>query len=336
MILKGIVVVFFALAAGMPVSAQVDEICKEFGYMATLDAPRLTAPFVYGRIGVLSNDPKGKFPKVTVTFASRSQSPTRLTIDRSGNYCFKITGGGGGTLAIDIDGVEVARRDVQDFGPSQKREDFQVTVPGSAPVQAGPAVISSKFNYPPNERTTDLYKNAAAFETRKDLKSAIGEMQKVVEIDPKDFIAWAYLGNLHFENKQLQQADASYRRSLALREDYTPAWVNVGKLRVAQKQYEPAIEIFKHTAALDPGDAKTFRLLGEAYLQNKQGTLGAQALNHAIRLDPIGQAECHLQLAHLFQLAGSKDLAAAEYKKFLAKVPNHPDKDKLEKFIKEN
>jgi Tfp pilus assembly protein PilF len=124
--------------------------------------------------------------------------------------------------------------------------------------------------------------------------------------------------------------------ALALQPEYAPAWINVGKLRIAQKQLEAAIEIFKHAAALEPGDARTFRLLGEAYLQNKQGTLGAQALNHAIRLDPQGQAECHLQLAHLYQLAGAMDLAAEEYKKFLAKVPNHPEKGKFEKFIKQN
>jgi Tfp pilus assembly protein PilF len=337
MILKGIIVVLFVLAANFPITAQVDEICKEFGYMATLDAPRLTAPYVFGRISILSSNPGSKFPKVTVTYANRSQSPSRVSVDRSGNYCFKVTAGGGGTLTIDIDGVEVARREVADFGPSQKREDFQVSVPGSsAPIQASPGVVSSKFAYPPNEKTGDHYKKASASESRKDWKSAIAEMQKVVELDANDFIGWAYLGNLQFENKEFREAEVSYRKSLALREDYTPAWVNVGKLRVAQKQYEAAIEIFKHAAGLEPSDARTFRLLGEAYLQNKQGTLGAQALNHAIRLDPIGQAECHLQLAHLFQLAGAKDMAAAEYKKFLEKVPNHADKAKFEKYIKDN
>jgi len=330
-------VALVAIAASLPASAQVDEICKEFGYTATLDAPRLMAPYVFGRISILSSSPNAKFPKVTVTYANRSQSPSRVTVDRSGNYCFKVTSGNGGTLTIDINGVEVARRDVADFGPSQKREDFQVSVPGSSdPVQSSPGVVSSKFIYPPNEKTADHYKRAVQFESQRVWKSAIAEMQKVVELDPNDFIGWAYLGNLQFENKDLQEADVSYRKSLALREDYTPAWVNVGKLRVAQKQYEAGIEIFKYAAALEPKDARTFRLLGEAYLQNKQGTLGAQALNHAIRLDPIGQAECHLQLAHLFQLAGAKDLAAAEYKIFLEKVPEHPDKKKFEKYISDN
>ncbi|MEQ1763716.1 MAG: tetratricopeptide repeat protein [Pyrinomonadaceae bacterium] len=336
MLIKGVAIVLFCLAVSISASAQVDEICKEFGYMATLDAPRLTAPFVYGRIAILSNQSNAKFPKVTVTYANRSQSPSRVTVDRSGSYCFKITSGNGGTLTIDINGVEVARRDVPDFGPSQKREDFQVAVPGSPPAHTSPSVISSKFNYPTNEKTTGHYKKAVALEKEKNLKAAIAEMRNVVEIDANDFIAWAYLGNLQFENDQLQEADTSYRQSLALSEDYTPVWVNVGKLRVAQKQPEAAIEIFKHAAALEPEDARTFRLLGETYLTTKQGTLGAQALNHAIRLDPIGQAECHLQLAHLFQLAGAKDLAVKEYQKFLEKVPDHAERKKYEKFISDN
>jgi Flp pilus assembly protein TadD len=304
--------------------------------MATLDAPRLTAPYVYGRITVLASESVAKFPKITITYANRSQSPTHVTVGRSGSYCFPITGGVGGTLIIDINGIEVARRDVPDFGPAQKREDFQVSVPGSAPTVAPPGVVSSKFSYPPNDKTVELYRTAVRAEEEKDLKAAIVSMRQVVAIDPNDFIAWAHLGTLHFKTGQLQDADAAYRKALALREDYTPAWINVGKLRIAQKQLEAAIEIFKHAAALEPDDARIFRFLGETYLRNKQGTLGAQALNHAIRLDPIGQAECHLQLAHLFELAKANDLAVKEYQKFLEKVPDHPDRKKLEKFISEN
>lgn len=325
-----------SFAAVVSTAGQVDEICKEFGYSATLDAPRLSAPFVYGRITVLANDVNTKFPKVTITYATRSQSPSRVTVEKSGSYCFKVTSGSGGSLVVDIDGIEVARKEVPDFGPAQKREDFQVSVPNSGQMMAPPGVVSSKFSYPPNEKTADLYKTAVKAEGENDLKAAIASMKLAVSIDANDFIAWAYLGTLYFRSDQYSDADAAYRTSLTLREDYTPAWINVAKLRVAQKQLEAAIEIFKHAAALEPEDARTFRLLGETYLQNKQGTFGAQALNHAIRLDPVGQAECHLQLAHLYQLAKANHLAAEEYRKFLEKVPDHPDKIKIQKFIDKN
>lgn len=336
MIVRGFILAGILLLTGITLSAQADKICEEFGHMAMLEGLRLDAPFVYGHITILSNGPVERFPIVTVTYSNRSQSSERLTVGKSGNYCFKVRGGSGGLLIIEIEGVEVDRRNVPDFGPPQKREDFRVEIPTKNRNQSPPGVVSTKFSHPPNERTRPLYLRTAELEKNDDLQGAIAEMNKVVTIDPDDFIAWAHLGSLHFRNKQLGEADAAYRKSLALREDYTPAWINVGKLRVAQKQLEAAIEIFKHAAALEPEDARIFRLLGETYLQNKQGTFGAQSLNHAIRLDPIGQAECHLQLAHLFELAKAKDLAVKEYQKFLEKVPNHPDRKKFEKFIRDN
>ena len=77
-------------------------------------------------------------------------------------------------------------------------------------------------------------------------------------------------------------------------------------------------------------------MLGEAYLQAKRGTDGLVALDEALRIDPQGMAECHLLKARLYDLAGAKPLASVEYKAFLAKVSDHPDKKKFEKYVKEN
>jgi cytochrome c-type biogenesis protein CcmH/NrfG len=319
----------------LPASAQVDQFCEEFGYRPILDAPHLSAPYVYGRVVIKADAPVARFPKVTITYSNRSQSPTRQTITNSGNYCFPVTSGNGGILVIEIEGVEVTRRQVADFGPAQKREDFDVTVPGPNRSIA-PSAVSSKFYYPPNERTVPLYSKAAEAEKRKAYSEAISFVKDIVAKDPEDFLGWEYLGTLYFNERLYSEADAAYRKSLTLRINYPRAWVNVGKLRVAQKNFGGAIEIFKHAISLEPEVALTYRLLGEAYLQNKQGSLGEQALKEALRLDPVAMAECHLVLAHLYQLAGAKPLAAVEYKVLLEKVPNHPERKKFEKFIKEN
>jgi regulator of sirC expression with transglutaminase-like and TPR domain len=79
-----------------------------------------------------------------------------------------------------------------------------------------------------------------------------------------------------------------------------------------------------------------YRMLGEAYLQAKKGSLGIEALDRALNLDPVGMAECHLTKAHLYELAGAKQFASHEYKLFLEKVPQYPERKKLEKYIKEN
>lgn len=327
-----VVVVVFACAG--ETHAQIDEICAEAGVMPSLDSPFAHVPYVFGRITVKGFDPGAKLPKVAVIFSEGQQAVKRLIVDKSGNYCFRRVGGSG-SLVVEVNGLEVARRTLPSFGAAQQREDFEVLASGHQRATA-PAAISAKFSHPPNEKTVGLYKKAAEAEKAKDLKEAVKVLKDLVSVDPADFIAWAKLGSLYFELNSLPEADAAFRKSLELKVEYTPAWINVGKLRVAQKQFEAASEIFKHAATLEPTSARTYQLLGDAYLQARKGTLGAEALNKAIELDPIGMAECHLQLAHLYQLAGAKDRAAREYRLFLVKVPDHPDKGKFEKYIKEN
>lgn len=315
-------------------NAQVDDICREFGAMPMLDAPKLRAPYVYGRITVKGVRPGTKPPKITVIFSDGGQPAVRQNVDTSGNYCFKRTSGDG-ILVVEVGGVEVVRKSIAAFGPAQQREDFEVLADPSPP-PAPPGVVSAKFSHPQNEKTIELYKQAAEAERNKDTEKAIEFVKQIVSNDPADFIAWAKLGTLHFERSSFAEAETAFRKSLELRVDYTLVWINIGKMRIAQKQYEAAIEIFKHAVSLEPTSARAFQLLGEAYLQARKGTLAVEALSEAIKLDPIGMAECHLLLARLYDLAGAKPLASKEFKAFLAKVPDHPDKKKFEKYINDN
>lgn len=315
--------------------AQVDELCAEEGALPTLDAPKLSAPYIYGRVKINGLDPKARFPNVTITLIDPQQTQKRITLSRSGAYCFKRTGGSNGTLILEINGVEVDRRSFSSFGPAQQREDFEVYWTEGRPAAAS-AVISAKFPYTRNSRVEQLLIRAAEAEKAKDRTGAIDALKRAVAEDPKDFIVWESLGMLHFLTDDFASADAAFRMSLELRVDYTPAWVSVGKLRAAQKQVEAAIEIFKHAITLEPANASIYQLLGEAYLQARKGTLGAEALNKAIELDPFGMAECHLRLARLYDLAGAKDLAAREYRLFLEKIPNHPEREKFEKYVRLN
>ncbi len=317
----------------LSVRAQVDDICREFGVIPSLDLPWAQVPYVYGKV-VLSGFDSGAKPRVTVIFSDRDNPSRRLSLSKTGSYCFKRSGSGG-TLTIEVDGIEITRRSLPSFGGAQQREDFDVyanTDQRSVP----PGTISGKFSHRRNEKTVPLYAKAATAEKAKDLEMAAGYLKEIVAIDPADFIAWSILGSLYLKQNAFAESDAAFRKSLALKIEYTPAWISVAKLRIAQKQPEAAIEIHKHAVSLEPESADTYRLLGETYLQAKQGNLGVEALNQAIKLDPVGMADCHLLIARLYELAGAKNLAAREYKAFLLKVPDYADKAKLEKYVKEN
>lgn len=314
--------------------AQVDDFCAEAGLMPSLDSPFAHIPYVYGRVILHGYDAVSRTPRVTVTIVEGQQAGERQRLNQSGTFCFRRRGSSS-TLVVEVDGVEIARRTLPASSAIQQREDFEIYAPQSQR-PGSPAVVSAKFTRPSNPQTTELYKKAADAESAKDKLKALDLLKQIVALDAADFIGWAKLGSLYFAQKNLTEAEAAFRKSLESKIEYTPAWIYMGQIRVEQKQYLAAAAIFEHAVSLDPKSARAYQLLGEAYLQAKQGTLGVAALNAAIRLDPIAMAECHLQIAHLYHLAGAKQLAAREYKLLLEKVPDHPDKKRLEKFIRDN
>lgn len=316
--------------------SQADDICRESGNIPSREIGRQgkVAQFVYGRVILKGSAPGTAQPRITATYSDIVQTAIRQLIGQSGNYCFRRFGASG-IVVIEVDGVEVARKSFSDLGDVRQREDFEVIAPHGQRT-AAPGVVSTRFVRAPNDKTTDLYRQAAAAEADKNLNAAIERVKEIVAVDAEDFVAWAKLGSLYLSVNSLPDAEAALKRSIAVRHDYTPALLNLGTLFAVQIQIPEAIEMFKRAVVSDPTSARAYRLLGEAYLQNRQGSMGLAALDEALRLDPVGMAECHLLKARLYDLAGAKNLASAEYKAFLAKVPDYAEKKKLEKYIKDN
>ena len=328
-------ILFSLLVFSCSAYAQANQYCQEENLNAPINSPNDRLPFIYGNISLKGFQSGAKLPRVTVMLLDTQSSPSRWTIDKSGNYCLRMRTRSGGILVVEVDGMEVARRNLSAYGPSQQREDFEISQAQLKQTNA-PGVVSAKYYYPVNPKTADLYRKTAEAESKKDAEKAIEHLTKIVSIDPSDFIGWAKLGIIYLEKNSFPESEAALKKSVEIKAEYTPAWIHIGLLRVAQKQFDAASETFKHVTKLEPASPTAFRLLGEAYLQARKGTLAVEALNKAIQLDPVGMAECHLLLGRLYDLAGAKPLATREYKLFLSKVPDHPDKKKFEKFIKDN
>jgi tetratricopeptide (TPR) repeat protein len=330
----GYCLIFFSLLvfAGQN-NAQANEFCVEENLNPVINSPADRLP--YGQIRLKGLPSDKKHPRITVLLMDTQNSSSRFTVDKSGKYCLRLRTKSGGTLIVEVDGVEVERRNVSSFGPGQQREDFDL-YPVRKDETPAPGVVSAKFFYPVNSKTVELYKKTAEAETKKNIEKAIEYLNQIVSIDPLDFTGWAKLGVLYLEKKMISEGEAAFKKSLELKDEYTPALIQIGLIRVYQNQFEAASEIFLKVTTLEPDSPIAFRLLGEAYLQTRKGKLAVEALNQAIRLDPVGMAECHLLLARLYDLAGAKQLATREYKLFMKKVPDHSDKKKFEQYIKNN
>ncbi len=289
---------------------------------------------VFGRVNLQAFE-GAKLPKITITLVDRNGRDHRYTLDRSGNYCFRGVDGGGGSLVIDVEGTEAVRRSLGNSirNLTQHREDFDL-VTSTQPQKRG--TISAKFLYHREPRNAALYERAVEAEAQKDAKPAISLFTELVAKDPKDYIAWARLGSLHFRENDLSSAERTFAESIRTRPDFSYAVMNLGRLLLAKNNVDLAIRFLERATELEPTSAASFQLLGEAYIVGKQGTLGVEALNEALKLDPVGMADSHLLMAALYDKAGAKSHASREYKLYLGKKPDHIDRKKFEKYIKEN
>jgi Tfp pilus assembly protein PilF len=311
-------------------SAQIEELREATGLPLAIDQS-----VIYGQV-VLDGVPRGtKRPTVDVMLVTRNSMTSRTSADRSGYYYFRDTPSGTGTIIVEVDGVEYGRQHIFGSSGKQQRYDFRIMLrpPTSAPP---PGTVSAKYAYERSKENARLIDKAARAAERKNIDKTISYLKQIIENDPKDFGAWSLLGTAYFSLSNYPDAESAYRTALELQPGFAHVMVNLGKLYMFQKQIDKAVPILERATRAEPEFPLAFGMLGEAYLHAQKGSLAVPALNEALRLAPVEMAKCHLLLAWLFDASGEKKLAAAEYKAFLAKVSDHPDRAKFKKYISDN
>jgi len=260
----------------------------------------------------------------------------RQRVGNNGRYRFNNIFNGDYYLAVELDSVELVRMPVliSENAVEQIRQDVEFR--WKAPARAAAGVVSVADDYKRSGKTGPLYQRASHEIDSKNFTQAIATLRSVVEADPKDYPAWTDLGMVYFIQKDLEAAESSYASAIQAKPDHVAALVNLGRVRLARKNNEGAIEPLEAALKADPKSATANYFLGETYLALKKGSKAVGYLNEALKLDPVGMADAHLRLAALYNLAGYKDRAAAEYEQFLQKKPDYPEKKKLIDYIEAN
>ena len=263
----------------------------------------------------------------------------RQRLSNNGRYRFLNVLTGEYDIAVELESIEVARVHVLLAG--QSADDVQKNISlewrRMAPRNGSKlGVISAADAYDRAGHNKSLYLKSAREIDNKNYAQATATLRELVASDPNDFPAWTELGNLYSLQQDYEAAEKCYVGATAIRPSYFPAILNLGRVQLVRKNYQHAIESLEAALRIEPKSPFANYLIGEAYLQIKGGSKAVGYLYEALRLDPIGMAEVHLRLALLYNGAGMKDKAAAEYEEFLKKQPDYADRAKLEKYVSEN
>ena len=260
-------------------------------------------------------------------------------VSNGGRYRFTV-GTGIYDIAVEVDAVEIARVRVEMLSPLVDfyQRDIELewkTTPGSGK-QPKPGSISAEDLFKRSSKNEILFNSAEQALDNKDFSRAIELFVQLLATEPSDFQAWTELGTTYLLLNDLEKAEKSYKRAVEVHASYLLALVNLGRVRLMAKNFDGAIETLTRAVEVKPDSAEANFYLGAAYLQIKKGSKAVGYLNEALHLNPIGMAQAHLRLAALYNGAGLKDKAAAEYEEFLKKKPDYPDKQKLEEYITAN
>lgn len=290
---------------------------------------------VSGQITLQGFDRKQRQPVINVRILLSGATADSTITNDTGFYLLRNVPRENVVLVVEIDGAEVTRQPIVSSPMGNPRIDISIPWPIAADA-VKPGVIAARPVYDRSPKNEEIFQSAMAASKAKETTKAISLLNKVLESDPKDFVAWTELGTIYFKENQLDNGEGCYFKAIELKRDYALALLNLGKLYMSKKQYDNAVLALSNAVKSSPDSSDAHHFLGESYLQLKKGSLAVVSLNEAIRLSPGEKAELHLRLASLYDSAGMKGKASAEYKAFLLKRPDFAQKAQLEKYIADN
>ncbi len=264
--------------------------------------------------------------------------PRRFTIPNGGRYRFNAVKNGEYNLIVEVEGQEIVRIPLllQEKRSTDIRRDIELEWKEDAAASRGAGFAENVDVYARPDENRSSFLRAQKAMGKNDFKEAAALLAKITAKDPKDFEAWTELGTSLFNERKLEEAENAYRAALQHKAAFLPAQLNLGKVRLGRKDYEGAVEVLSRAVQEHPNSADLQYYLGESYLQVKKGSKAEVHMKEALRLDPVGKADAHLRLGALYNAAGMKDRAANEYDQFLKKIPDHPDREKLRRYIEQN
>ena len=288
---------------------------------------------LFGDVRIRSKDGSSPAESITIVLYGSGEIG-RQSVSNRGRYRFSNLKNGEYEIAIEVGGNEIGRiRNVVVGGLSNSPYGFQQDVdvewnPRSSKIVTG--ILSADEVYARSSANQALFEKAEEAAGKKKYDQAVGYLKKIVDSDHGDFQAWSILGTIYLLQEKSSDAEKSYLTSLEVKPNFGLALLNLGRLRSVQKRFEEAIDPLTRAVESHPQSADANMLLGEAYLQLKKGSRAIPYLEQAAR---SGRYEAHLRLGWLYNAAGLKDRAAAEYEQFLQKNPDYAERRKLQEYI---
>lgn len=114
---------------------------------------------------------------------------------------------------------------------------------------------------------------------RGELDAAEKQLWEIVTADPENAPAINLLGRIRTQQKRFPEAEALFKRVLAIMPDYAPGHRNLGEIYLLQGRRDEAELAYQKAHELDPRDVKTSLALGKVYGETGKFERSIEILN---------------------------------------------------------
>jgi serine/threonine-protein kinase len=149
-------------------------------------------------------------------------------------------------------------------------------------------------------------------------EQAVAYAQTAVDLDPRGSEGYRELGGAYEKLGQVADAEATYRKAIAVRPDWL-AFNMLGHLLLAQKRLPEAEAAFRRVTELTPGNAKAFNNLAVTYWTMKRPDDAAAAWSRSMSIRPTDSTASNLATA--LYASGRYEDAAQAYERAVALRP---------------
>ena len=125
-----------------------------------------------------------------------------------------------------------------------------------------------------------------AWGERGEYAKAMGDFDQAIRLDPMDFLAYSNRGAVWGEKQAYDKAIADFSQAIRLEPRFAEAFANRGLAWGHKQEYDQAITDFDQAIRLDPKDAEAHRSRGLSWLAKQQYDQAIADFDQAIRLDP--------------------------------------------------
>jgi tetratricopeptide (TPR) repeat protein len=141
----------------------------------------------------------------------------------------------------------------------------------------------------------EYYEKAMRFYERNHLSEAIDHFETSVSLDPKNYLAYFFLGSSYEKSGYLEKALLNYNLSLALKPDFSEGLFSRAILYHNTSRYEKAVEDFNHLLELPESETQVIYFRGIKFGENDNDTGFDQLLTMSTR-----ESDIHNFLGHCY------------------------------------